>query len=66
MASKKFTFDWDNFWIFSFFGSLNKKTRTKENLMKEMKKYKPEVLMTLGAGDIDTFIVPLKKYYSPT
>ncbi|MDZ4758895.1 MAG: UDP-N-acetylmuramate--L-alanine ligase [Bacteroidota bacterium] len=50
--------------IFDLMKNKNKVLVSKENLMKEIKKYKPEVLLTLGAGDVDTFISPLKKYYS--
>ncbi len=50
--------------VFDMMKNKNKRLVTKENLMKEMKKYKPEVLMTLGAGDIDTFVIPLKNYYN--
>lgn len=50
--------------VFDMMKNKNKRLVTKENLMKEIKKYKPEVLMTLGAGDIDTFVAPLEKYFS--
>jgi UDP-N-acetylmuramate--alanine ligase len=36
---------------------------SKEELPERMKKYRPEVLLTLGAGDIDTLVEPLKNYY---
>lgn len=38
-----------------------KKVVTKENLLAAIKETKPEVLLTLGAGDIDVFIKPIKK-----
>ncbi|MGQ0827667.1 MAG: UDP-N-acetylmuramate--L-alanine ligase [Bacteroidota bacterium] len=50
--------------------STNKTICQKDNLIEEISKRNPEVLMTLGAGDIDTFVEPLKnklmnKYPSP-
>ncbi|MBY0246005.1 MAG: UDP-N-acetylmuramate--L-alanine ligase [Sphingobacteriaceae bacterium] len=36
----------------------------KENLLAEIEKIKPELLLTVGAGDIDTLIEPLKKLLS--
>ena len=41
----------------------NKKMVTKETLMDTLKEYKPEILMTLGAGDIDTFVPKIKELY---
>ncbi len=37
---------------------------TKETVMDELKKKRPEILMTLGAGDIDTFVPKIKELYS--
>ncbi len=39
----------------------NKTLVTKETLMDELRKKELEVLMTLGAGDIDTFVVQIEK-----
>ena len=39
----------------------DKKIVAKENLLAELKASKPEVVMTLGAGDIDALVVPIKK-----
>ena len=41
--------------------SANKSICQKENLVEEISKKKLDVLMTLGAGDIDTFVEPIKK-----
>jgi len=40
--------------------SLNKSICQKKDLVKEVSKRKLDVLLTLGAGDIDTFVEPLK------
>lgn len=40
----------------------NKKLVTKEALMDVLKEYQPEILMTLGAGDIDTFVPKIKDF----
>jgi UDP-N-acetylmuramate--alanine ligase len=39
----------------------NKSICQKQNLVEEIGKKKLEVLLTLGAGDIDTFVEPIKK-----
>ncbi|CAN5402180.1 UDP-N-acetylmuramate--L-alanine ligase [soil metagenome] len=39
----------------------NKQLITKEQLIPALRKEKPEVLITLGAGDIDQFIQPIKQ-----
>lgn len=41
--------------------SVNKSICPKQDLVKEISGRKLEVLLTLGAGDIDTFVEPLKK-----
>ncbi len=38
----------------------NKKLIPKKELVKEIKQIEPEVLITLGAGDIDTLVEPIK------
>ncbi len=38
----------------------NAKTIKKEELIKELKNNKPELLLSLGAGDIDRFVEPIK------
>lgn len=50
--------------IFKNITQKNKTLCTKEQLLEVMKKKKPEVLITMGAGDIDRFVEPLKKMYS--
>ncbi len=42
----------------------NKKRVTKENLLHELKLSEPKVLLTLGAGDIDRFIMPIKQLFT--
>ncbi|HYG16034.1 MAG TPA: cyanophycin synthetase, partial [Bacteroidia bacterium] len=42
----------------------NKILCTKAELLSVMKNIRPDVLLTLGAGDIDTFVQPLKEMYS--
>lgn len=41
----------------------NKQLLTKEELIKYITKKQPEVLVTLGAGDIDQLVEPIKKIY---
>ncbi len=49
--------------IFERMKNQNKKMVSKVTLMETLKEYKPEVLMTMGAGDIDTFVPKIKGYY---
>jgi len=39
---------------------VNKKLVDRQNLVKEVLRLRPEVLLTMGAGDIDKMIQPLK------
>ena len=39
----------------------NKKLCSKEEVLKEIRKSTPELLLTLGAGDIDQLVKPLKE-----
>ncbi len=41
----------------------NKTMCNKNNLMDKLKTLKPQVLLTMGAGDIDRFIEPIKKLF---
>ncbi len=47
--------------IFNKMKNPNKKLITKANLLNELKEYDVEVLMTIGAGDIDTFVEPIRE-----
>ncbi|MFZ5939439.1 MAG: UDP-N-acetylmuramate--L-alanine ligase [Bacteroidota bacterium] len=40
----------------------NKQMVTKDRLLNKVKELKPEVLLTMGAGDIDKFVEPFKNY----
>ncbi len=42
----------------------HKKRVSKENLLQELKLSDPEVLLTLGAGDIDRFVNPIKEQFT--
>ncbi len=42
----------------------NKKLVQKENLISEITDRKPEVLLTMGAGDIDRFVEPITKLFA--
>jgi UDP-N-acetylmuramate--alanine ligase len=42
----------------------NKIMCNKNELMDKLKKLNPEVLITMGAGDIDRFVEPIKKLYA--
>lgn len=44
----------------------NKTMCQKEELMTILKTRKPEVLITMGAGDIDRFVEPIKKLFKKT
>ncbi|MCB2197284.1 MAG: UDP-N-acetylmuramate--L-alanine ligase [Bacteroidetes bacterium] len=50
--------------IFNKIENKNKTLCSKNELLKILKNKKPEVLMTLGAGDIDDLIEPIKNMYS--
>ena len=39
----------------------DKKTCTKAELLNRIEQEKPELLITMGAGDIDRFVEPLEK-----
>lgn len=43
-----------------------KRLASKGRLLEEVEKSQPEVLLTLGAGDIDTFREPIKDYFEKT
>ncbi|MBK7872724.1 MAG: UDP-N-acetylmuramate--L-alanine ligase [Saprospiraceae bacterium] len=47
--------------IFNKMKNPNKKLIIKSNLLNELKNYDIEILMTIGAGDIDTLVEPIKK-----
>ncbi len=42
----------------------NKKICTKGHLLDELKSRKPEVLLTLGAGDIDQLVTPIREMFT--
>ncbi len=46
--------------IFNKMNNPNKKLVAKTNLLQELQNYDIEVLMTIGAGDIDTMVEPIK------
>lgn len=48
--------------IFNKMKNQNKILVTKESLMHVLKDYHPEILITLGAGDIDTFVPKIKEF----
>ncbi|MBU8891301.1 MAG: UDP-N-acetylmuramate--L-alanine ligase [Bacteroidales bacterium] len=50
--------------IFDKIRNKNKVLCKKADLLEVLKNRKPEVLMTLGAGDIDEFVAPIKELYS--
>ena len=52
--------------IFDKISNKNKTLCTKAELLNILKNKKHEVLMTLGAGDIDEFVEPIKKMYQKT
>ena len=49
--------------IFNKMKNRNKVLTTKATLMDTLAKYKPEVILTLGAGDIDTFVTKIKEMF---
>ncbi|KXK39917.1 MAG: UDP-N-acetylmuramate--L-alanine ligase [Saprospiraceae bacterium] len=50
--------------IFEMMKNPNKRLATKATLMDVIKEYQPEVLITFGAGDIDTFVPKLKAFFN--
>lgn len=48
-------------WLLQHMNGKNKKCMTKEELLAELKKNPREVLLTMGAGDIDQLIEPIEK-----
>lgn len=46
--------------IFNEIKNKNKRLVTKQELLKDVKDHNFDVLLTLGAGDIDDFVVPIK------
>jgi len=50
--------------IFDKMKNPNKTLCKKSELLNVLKDLKPQVLMTLGAGDIDDLVEPIKKLYS--
>lgn len=51
----------DSTWLLSKMKIQDKKVVTKEQVLEEMKNNKPEVLLTMGAGDIDSLVLPLEE-----
>ncbi|MBL7796915.1 MAG: UDP-N-acetylmuramate--L-alanine ligase [Saprospiraceae bacterium] len=49
--------------ILSKMNLMNKKVVTKADLLSELQKHNPEVLLTMGAGDIDTFVQPIAQLF---
>ncbi len=50
----------DSAWLLNKVRLVNKKLVSRENLVEEVLRLQPEVLLTMGAGDIDKMIEPLK------
>ncbi len=50
----------DGDWLLNKVQLVNKKLCSKDKLVNEVLRLAPEVLLTMGAGDIDAFIEPLK------
>ncbi|NEN22980.1 UDP-N-acetylmuramate--L-alanine ligase [Cryomorpha ignava] len=50
----------DSEWLLNKVRTVNKKLVQRENLVDEILRLDPEVLLTMGAGDIDKMIEPLK------
>jgi len=51
-------------WLLEKMKIKNKKVLSKDQVVEEVKKNRPEVLITMGAGDIDSLIDPLEKILS--
>jgi UDP-N-acetylmuramate--alanine ligase len=47
-------------WLLSKMKIMDKKVMTKQQVLDRVKESEPEVLLTMGAGDIDSLIVPLE------
>jgi UDP-N-acetylmuramate--alanine ligase len=50
----------DSRWLLSKVSAKDKKLVTREGLLREMEKGKREVILTMGAGDIDTLVEPIE------
>ena len=50
----------DSNWLLNKIRMVNKKLVNRENVIDEVLKLQPEVLLTMGAGDIDKLVEPLK------
>ncbi|MCC6371659.1 MAG: UDP-N-acetylmuramate--L-alanine ligase [Bacteroidia bacterium] len=48
-------------WLLSKMKSANKRVLSKEEVLNEVRQNKKEILLTMGAGDIDSLIAPLEK-----
>lgn len=48
-------------WLLQKLKIKNKKVMSKEQVLDEMKQHPPELLLTMGAGDIDALVEPLEK-----
>ena len=53
-------------WLLGKMKKTDKRLVSKANLLEEVERSQPEVLLTLGAGDIDTFREPLISYFEKT
>ncbi len=50
----------DSEWLLNKVRTVNKKLSSREELVSEVLKLSPEILLTMGAGDIDKMVEPLK------
>ncbi|MES2680677.1 MAG: UDP-N-acetylmuramate--L-alanine ligase [Bacteroidota bacterium] len=48
-------------WLLDKLKIKNKKVLTKEEVLQEVKANRPQILITMGAGDIDSLVAPLEK-----
>jgi UDP-N-acetylmuramate--alanine ligase len=51
-------------WLLEQVDLENKQTCHKNDLMEKLEKTRPEILLTIGAGDIDQLVKVIKKHYS--
>jgi UDP-N-acetylmuramate--alanine ligase len=52
-------------WLLEKLKIKNKRVLTKSQVLEEIKINRPEVLLTMGAGDIDALVEPIEKILKP-
>ncbi|MEQ9063894.1 MAG: UDP-N-acetylmuramate--L-alanine ligase [Vicingaceae bacterium] len=56
----------DSHWLLNKVQINKKEVCQKENLLTVIESKDPEIILTIGAGDIDQLVNPIKQYFNPT